>query len=601
MGPNAIHDTRSVKTNSSYFWLLLGGLALIATCLATFVVLHGAAREEEAMKKAMQDRADVLIWALEGSARTFGRMRQEPMLKLVREVALQPGLAHIALTDAQGRIFVHSDPNMLGKQLYSPVEMQHLQAGPASQSRFVPLTEGETGIFETWKLFTPSHLHHRAGRPPHSGHKHQRQGPPPLAFPEDTHIFVALDGTRFEQRLHEYLWRNGSMAALITLAGLGGVLLFHYIQNYRSSRRMLEDTQALAAQVIKSYPAALLVADTSGQLSLSNALGRELLGLNEHSEQDKAAPFLEDFPLLDWRGLIAELDSGAALPDRETTIIRPTARPMPVSLSAARLMGSEGQHIGYLFVLRDLGEIRRLQKQLRQSERMSAFGNLAAGVAHEIRNPLSSIKGYATWLTEKLSHDKMAYATGQILIQETERLNRVISDLLGMARPHALRPSLVDLDALLLRAVQLIKPEALAKKIDIYLHLPEKGQKLTAFLDEDRILQALLNLLVNAVQATDTGGRVEISLEEGKAVPDSTEPSWHITITDTGCGMDQATAAQIFTPYFTTKASGTGLGLVIAQQIVAQHDGEISVFSREGKGSTFTILLPNKTGLEENT
>ncbi|MDO5484015.1 MAG: ATP-binding protein, partial [Desulfovibrionaceae bacterium] len=494
----------------------------------------------------------------------------------------------------QGRIFVHSDPAMLGRQLYSPEEMARLKAGQTSQSRFVPSAgEGQTGFLETWKLFTPSRYHRPARRPPHAAHRHPGQEPPPPAFPEDTHIFVALDSARFEQRLRDYLWQNGGMAALITLAALGGVLLFHYIQNYRSSRRMLEDTQALAAQVIRSYPAALLVADTRGRISLSNALGRELLGLPDASGPSAPPPCLADFPLLDWRALMAELDAGTAVPEREVSLARPRARALPVRLSAARLTGGDGTHQGYLFVLRDLAEIRRLQKQLRQSERMSAFGNLAAGVAHEIRNPLSSIRGYATWLTEKLRHDKMAYATGQILIQETERLNRVMSDLLGMARPHALQLAPVRLDALLERAVQLIRPEAEAKRVALTLQVPAAGQPPTALLDEDRMLQALLNLLVNAVQATDAGGRVEAALEEAPPAADP-EGCWQLSISDTGRGMSQVTASQIFTPYFTTKASGTGLGLAIVQQIVAQHDGEIHVYSREGEGTTFTVLLPRR-------
>ena len=288
-----------------------------------------------------------------------------------------------------------------------------------------------------------------------------------------------------------------------------------------------------------------------------------------------------------------ELDAGKVIPERDADLFRSKANPLPVSLSAAKIIGSEGAFLGYLFILRDLGEIRRLQKQLRQSERLSALGNLAAGVAHEIRNPLSSIKGYATYLTEKLKNDKMAYATGNILIQETERLNRVMSDLLSVAKPLDLRLQSVRIENVLEQAVRVISSDAEEKGVAVHLRLPRPGDgpQGEVRLDPDRLIQALLNLLVNAVQATEPGGSIEVALESGRAQA-ADGAFWSISISDTGCGMSAQTVAQLFTPYFTTKASGTGLGLVLTQQIVERHGGEIKVFSQPDKGSTFTILLP---------
>ena len=367
-------------------------------------------------------------------------------------------------------------------------------------------------------------------------------------------------------------------------------MLLFYIQNYRFSKRMLEDTQALAAQVINSLPAGLVVTDPHGVISLSNRHGRDMLGL---SGQEKTPLSLHDAPVLDWQALMDELDAGKVIPERDADLFRSKANPLPVSLSATKIIGSEGAFLGYLFILRDLGEIRRLQKQLRQSERLSALGNLAAGVAHEIRNPLSSIKGYATYLTEKLKNDKMAYATGNILIQETERLNRVMSDLLSVAKPLDLRLQPVRIENVLEQAVRVISSDAEEKGVAVHLRLPRPGDgpQGEVRLDPDRLIQALLNLLVNAVQATEPGGSIEVALESGRAQA-ADGAFWSISISDTGCGMSAQTVAQLFTPYFTTKASGTGLGLVLTQQIVERHGGEIKVFSQPGKGSTFTILLP---------
>ena len=576
-----------------FFWRLFAGLALVGICAAAFMVTRGAEQEERQMLANMQGRADVLIWALEGSARSFGHMRQNPMLGLVEEVAKQPGVAYIALVAADGRILIHSRPELVGTVLYSPEELQKLHVGDSSQSRFDP---NDPGVFETYKIFTPFRPRGGAGMPGHMGMGRMMRGGHHAGMMsgelEDKYIFVGLDASHFAANLHEYVFHLSAIAGLVTLAGLVGIVLLFYIQNYRFSKRMLEDTQALASQVINSLPAGLVVTDPHGVISLSNSYGRDMLGL---SGQEKTPPSVHDAPVLDWQALMDELDAGKVIPERDADLFRSKANPLPVSLSAAKIIGSEGAFLGYLFILRDLGEIRRLQKQLRQSERLSALGNLAAGVAHEIRNPLSSIKGYATYLTEKLKNDKMAYATGNILIQETERLNRVMSDLLSVAKPLDLRLQPVRIENVLEQAVRVISSDAEEKGVAVHLRLPRPGDlpQGEARLDPDRLIQALLNLLVNAVQATEPGGSIEVALESGREhAAGGDGVFWSISISDTGCGMSAQTVAQLFTPYFTTKASGTGLGLVLTQQIVERHGGEIKVFSQPGKGSTFTILLP---------
>lgn len=593
------------RRHSRFFWQLLAGLALAGVCAAAFLVARGAEQEKAQMLANMQGRADVLIWALEGSARSFGHMRRNPMLGLVEEVAKQPGVAYIALVDADGRILIHSKPELVGTLLYSREAMQKLVPGENSQSRFSP---DNAGVFETYKQFTPSRPRGNGmNMPRHMGMRRMmdRQRIPgdghhslSPAGPENNAVFVGLDASHFADNLHEYVFHLSAIAGLITLAALTGTVLLFYIHNYRFSRKMLEDTQALAAQVINSYPAALVVTDPQGIIVLSNRHGRKMLGF---SGQEKTPPSLREFPLLDWQALMGELDAGKVILEREADLFRSRADSLPVSLSAAKIIGSENIFLGYLFILRDLGEIRRLQKQLRQHERLSALGNLAAGVAHEIRNPLSSIKGYATYLTEKLKNDKMAYATGNILIQETERLNRVMSDLLSVAKPLDLRLQPARIESVLEQAVRVASSDAKEKGVAVHLRLPPPGSfpERDILLDADRLMQALLNLLVNAVQATDSGGSVEVALANGR--PRATDEGggadergafWSISVSDTGCGMPAQTVAQLFTPYFTTKASGTGLGLVITQQIVEQHGGEIKVFSRPGMGTTFTILLP---------
>jgi len=474
--------------------------------------------------------------------------------------------------------------------LYPKEELEALLLTGESKARLIS-PQGDGKILEVYKTFTPLRP---CGRGPGYGQGRMRRwqyhqpGASEHGLAGES-IFVGIDASRFDEELREHVLHHGIITALVSLVSFISIALLFYIQNYNLFRRMLQDTQALAMQVINSHPAALVVTDTQGIITLTNKHGQSMLGLGDGKT---APPSVHDLPFLGWQVLIDELDAGAVILERSANLFVSKGNSMPINISAAKIIGSNGGFTGYLFILCDLTEIRKLEKQAKQNERLSALGNLAAGVAHEIRNPLSSIKGYATYLTEKVKDDKMAFTTGTLLIQETERLNRVVSDLLSVARPLELRLQPARMEKVLEQAVRVISPDAEAKGVKVQLRLVQSetlsGQQI--MLDADRFMQALLNLLVNAVQATESGGSIQITLENSE--PGAENSFLAVSVTDTGCGMSPQTIAKLFTPYFTTKASGTGLGLIVAQQIVEQHGGEMEVFSQPGKGTTFTILLP---------
>jgi two-component system, NtrC family, sensor histidine kinase HydH len=238
-----------------------------------------------------------------------------------------------------------------------------------------------------------------------------------------------------------------------------------------------------------------------------------------------------------------------------------------------------------VLIFRDLTEVRRLQKEVERSRRLASVGSLAAGVAHEIRNPLSSIKGFATYFRERYKDRPGDQETAEVMISEVERLDRVISQLLEFARPSGLniRPS--DVGELIRRSLRLIEGDARGKGVEIRTEIDPVLPPLP--MDADRINQALLNLYINAIQAMDGGGVLTI-----KAGVNGNAESLKIRISDTGRGIDAYDREHIFDPYFTTKSSGTGLGLAIVHKIVEAHDGAIDVESEPGRGTTMTLILP---------
>jgi two-component system sensor histidine kinase HydH len=211
-------------------------------------------------------------------------------------------------------------------------------------------------------------------------------------------------------------------------------------------------------------------------------------------------------------------------------------------------------------------------------------GSLAAGIAHEIRNPLSSIKGFATFFKERYRDNPEDQKTADIMVQEVERLNRVIGQLLEFARPMEMKRQWTSIQEVIRHTLRMIEGQAKAKNVAIRTDLPQHIGNIS--IDSDKITQVLLNLYLNGMEAMEEGGALTIAVlpYESRMV--------RIDVSDTGKGIDENDLARIFDPYFTTRSSGTGIGLAIVHKIIESHDGELRVTSEPGKGTTVSIFLP---------
>lgn len=229
-------------------------------------------------------------------------------------------------------------------------------------------------------------------------------------------------------------------------------------------------------------------------------------------------------------------------------------------------------------------EIERLHRtQMSRAEHLATLGEMATGLAHEIRNPLAGIAGVIEIIGRDLPGTSPARAVVKDVRQEIARINHIVTDLLQTARPHPPKVRRSDLNTTVEHAVMLGRQQALAKSVEIALHkdpsLPEVEH------DSDQIHQVLLNLLLNALQAIDKNGKVTVIVEkQGKNAV--------VEVTDNGRGIPPENLPNIFRPFFTTKGDGTGLGLSLARRIVEDHQGRIDVTSTLGKGTKFTVVLP---------
>lgn len=225
------------------------------------------------------------------------------------------------------------------------------------------------------------------------------------------------------------------------------------------------------------------------------------------------------------------------------------------------------------------------EEHLRRADRLSALGELSAGMAHEIRNPLSAIKGAAEILKDDYSPDEGKYEFVQILLKETDRLNHIVQEFLGFARPKQPEFRQVDVNKGIESVLTLISQEArkagvrIEKKLD-----PAIGRR---SLDAGLLEQAFLNLVLNAVQAMPQGGT--LTIESGLR-----DNAIEVKIIDTGTGITEEDRKKLFSPFFTTKKNGTGLGLAITYRIIENHKGSIDVKSEPGRGTTFTVKIPSQ-------
>jgi len=253
-------------------------------------------------------------------------------------------------------------------------------------------------------------------------------------------------------------------------------------------------------------------------------------------------------------------------------------------VSNSPIFDSAGNFVGTVHISREITELRNLRERVIHSERMAALGELAARVAHEIRNPLISIGGFARRLEKKLSGDIQEYA--KIIVNEVSRLENILKEILGFVKSTKISKIKIDINDLMNEMADFITPEMEEKQNRLTREISDSS--LVAIIDPDRIKEAILNIFTNAAQSTEHGTVTVLTRREGNDAV--------IEFTDTGCGIKDDNLKNIFNPFFTTKPHGTGLGLAVTHKIIQEHNGKIKVESVWGGGTAFRIYLPLDEG-----
>ncbi len=352
------------------------------------------------------------------------------------------------------------------------------------------------------------------------------------------------------------------------------------------------------ANVIDSVGDGVIVLDNPGVVTLINPAAEEITGVSRR--QAEGNPFAAIFGGEAYLMEMVEKTSatGMTISDYENLVLKKGSHITPVSATTSPLLLANGERIGTILVLRDLTNIRELEEAVRQADRLSTLGTLAAGLAHEIKNPLGGIKGAAQLLERELPSGSELGEYIKVMLKEVGRVNKIVEELLNLTTPRKLRIDKINLNQILGDIVILQKRAAKRKKISF---LQNFDLSIPPFLaDEALLTQLFLNLIKNAAEAVveATGsGAIKITsrvVSDYSLTKKGERPSRFVAIdiSDDGPGMKKDQIEHIFTPFFTTKSKGTGLGLAICQKIVSEHRGMIKVDSEPGKGTTFTVMLP---------
>ncbi|WP_145247299.1 two-component system sensor histidine kinase NtrB [Aeoliella mucimassa] len=395
---------------------------------------------------------------------------------------------------------------------------------------------------------------------------------PASDLPEATELAGNL---RFQSQLALLLILN-------TVVLSGAVVLL--VRAYLSSESSLRVTKVLATDILASLDLGIITTDQNAEILSFNPCAESLLWPEQEEQGDGPKHFPNSHQTL--TNICQEvLSTHASIRDIDY-VMEYDGHPRTLRAGCTLLRDHLQRLIGSVVHVRDVTEKVLIEQRLRRMERYMSLGSLAAGLQHEIKNPLSALALHVQLLREGMQEENPSPDTRaalDVLAEETHRITRVLENFRDFASVDKLELQLVDLKSLIQKVIRLVKPQAEKQRVQLSSQLPDEPLP-EVRLDGIRMEQVLLNLMLNALAAMPAGGTLEVTVE-------SFNDSVALRVADSGAGIPKNLQSKIFDPYFTTRSTGTGMGLAICEKIVRQHYGTID-FESGSHGTTFTVMLP---------
>ncbi len=596
-------------------WVLAAACGLLTLIIAVFAV-NNYRRDKALMTDILLEKGATLIRFVASSSRNsiLGGLRTgkslesmwpENVQRILEHASGHPGVAFLALVDEQGLIVANSVPEdrnrIVSAQTRSFIAALEEDSMGSRTFSFRIASDKNTPVFQIaatlpqmGKAFIQQlEATHRG---PMQGMNRNFKSPLTLresfiqGWKNDLKtlreqrfvILVELDMAQFNQRLQRQKLEIIILSIVLLLVGIGGWLSILTLEGLKGSQSRLRHIEAFRDILISSLPVGLIATDNNGKVILYNKFSQEFTGIAEENAMDADSSIFHHLPEIS-EAFAESIRKPTETFQKEIQVESEAGENHTLQLTRLSIVDREDKFVGTLLMMQDLSQVKKLEEDLRRSERLAALGKMAAGVAHELRNPLSSIKGLALVLRSRFLEENSDRETATILVQEVERLNRSISELLDYARPQQLKKVNFDIDKLLNKAVSLMRIDAETAGVELRTNFEESLPTVNG--DEDKLTQVLLNLLLNGIQAMEGGGTLDVHAG-------ATDRKIEIVVTDSGCGISEKDLGRVFDPYFTTKPDGTGLGMAMSAKIIEEHGGEIRLQSKAEQGTSVIIEIP---------
>ncbi len=560
---------QSFRLSKAALGLILAAFLLVG--LLAISTMANINRAQVMMEDFLVQKGESVIRSIEAGTRSMMHHLKEgnPLQTLIVENSREENIVFIRILDSQGRVRAHT-----GQEVNSPLSEQELFKimgnGPSLSN-----LDKKRGIFIMSRKFQ---LMFPEGRGKMML-KRRHQWLMNMFDWDDMIISVGLLTTEFDLARRQDVRHSLLMGAILFLVGSAGFYFLFLYQGIRVAQTTLANMKLYTDNVIESIPAGLVSLDSGDAIVSCNRNAEEILGKSLVELQgSNIHDALPDCPF-------TCSEDCAEIIEYVTECINTDGKRIPVKLSGSSLLDHDGNIIGTVLIIRDMSQIMEMEKQLERSRRMAALGKMAAGIAHEIRNPLGTLRGFAQFFGAKAGEDEESKGYADLMVSEVDRLNQNISGLLQFARPREPQLAMVKVDDLFGKTVALMEGDLASHNMAFHR---ECNTNIEFRADPDLLLQVLLNLLKNSIGATPEGGEISLTAREEK-------DRVVIVVSDTGKGMTDQERERMFDPFFTTKKSGTGLGLTVSHQIIEQHNGSFEVITAPGKGTEITMFFPKRS------
>jgi len=551
---------------------------LVASVISSALLLRVRRRVQQAMLRYLIPDAYDTAVITQALSNVFRKVSS--LDRLLSEV-LQRLCQDIGISDA--RIFLRlkgSDRFVLAAQEGTPVEGGPVEIDP--EAAFIrQLRPGEDVLIrEEWQRF---HFDSSSRAIQDDLERLQAEVVVPLGVGKDLTGLIALG-----PKNSGYIYAREDIEFFLLLSNQLAISIENSVLYSE-----LRDDKLYQQTILNNLSSGVMTVDLSMLLTTFNKTAREMLDISV--EKALGTPIGEISRTFD-RMLRKALEEKKRVFQEEVFIELASGRRLPLSLNLSPLRNAEGQVIGGLVVFTDLSALKQLQMEMRRTERLASLGTLAAGVAHEIKNPLVSIKTFAQLFPERYADQEFRTSFYQLAAKEIDRINSLVEHLLDLAKPPSVAYKPIHISRVLDEIIDTIEAELQRRHIE--MRRDYQAEEAVVAADGQQMKQVFLNFLMNAMDSIGAQGRIQVRTRQVSGPLDGVGASpllsgehLRVEIEDSGGGIPEEALEKIFDPFYTTKAEGTGLGLSISHKIISDHGGAISVDSRPGR-TVFSIYLP---------